>query len=150
MRKFQIGRSKGQSIVEFALVLPLFMLFLTGIFQFGLYYADYSALENVARSSARMAALGKTEQEVRDSYIDDAPNMHVHVWDPDSTEDFDITIPEVDKSTGKPVDPDVTVTIHAGLEPSSFLNYVANVTGLSREKFVINFSYKMYYENYNK
>lgn len=148
MRKFQIGRSKGQSIVEFALVLPLFMLFLTGIFQFGLYYADYSALQNVARSSARMASLGKTEQEVRDSYIDDAPNMHVHVWDPDSTGDFAIEIPEV--VGGKPVDPDVTVTIHAGLEPSSFLNYVVNATGLDREKFVIRFSYKMYYENYNK
>ncbi|HBT79040.1 MAG TPA: hypothetical protein DEA67_02500 [Selenomonas sp.] len=53
MRRFQ----KGQSIVEFALVLPLFFVLLWGIIYFGLLFADYLMLSNAARSSAREAAL---------------------------------------------------------------------------------------------
>ncbi len=42
-------RQKGQAIVEFALVLPLFFLFSWGMIYIGLLYSDYLTLANWAR-----------------------------------------------------------------------------------------------------
>ena len=66
MYRFQ----KGQSIVEFALVLPLFLLIVFGIINFGFLFADYVALNDVARSSAREASIAPAEgnQHIQDTY----------------------------------------------------------------------------------
>jgi hypothetical protein len=45
----------GQALVEFSLVLPLFLLLLIGIFDFGRIVWARNALENAARESARFA-----------------------------------------------------------------------------------------------
>lgn len=50
-------RQNGQSIVEFAIVLPFFLLLLFGIFYSGMLFHDYSSLSNIARSAAREAAI---------------------------------------------------------------------------------------------
>ena len=49
--------TKGQSLVEFALILPLFMLIVLGIFDFGRAIYAYSALHNAAREGARYGAV---------------------------------------------------------------------------------------------
>ena len=46
---------RGQAIVEFALVLPLFILMLIGIFAFGRIVWARNSLENAAREAARYA-----------------------------------------------------------------------------------------------
>lgn len=48
---------KGQSLVEFALILPVFMLIVLGIFDFGRAIYSYSALHNAAREGARYGAV---------------------------------------------------------------------------------------------
>ncbi len=53
----KIYRNKGQSLVEFALILPLFMLIVLGIFDFGRAIYGYSALHNAAREGARYGAV---------------------------------------------------------------------------------------------
>ena len=50
-------KQKGQSLVEFALVVPLFLLLLFGIIYSGMFFHDYSSLSNTARSAAREAAI---------------------------------------------------------------------------------------------
>ncbi len=50
-------KHKGQAVVEFALVLPLFLLVLFGIIYSGMLFYDYSVLSNLARSGAREAAI---------------------------------------------------------------------------------------------
>lgn len=50
-------KNKGQVIVEFALVFPLFLLVLFGMIYSGLLFYDYSSLSNIARTSAREAAI---------------------------------------------------------------------------------------------
>ena len=50
-------RQKGQAIVEFALVLPLFFLFFWGMVYTGLLYKDYLTLSNIARESARAVSI---------------------------------------------------------------------------------------------
>lgn len=48
---------KGQDIVEFALLFPVFMIIITGIIYVGLLFGDYVSLNNQARSIARDAAV---------------------------------------------------------------------------------------------
>ena len=70
-------KQKGQAVVEFALVLPLFLMLAFGVIFAGLLYSDYLTLSNLARESARAAAIqGMTEDDdgnknytgIRDQY----------------------------------------------------------------------------------
>lgn len=47
----------GAEVVEFALVLPLLLLVLTGIIDFGLMFQRYEVVTNAAREGARVASL---------------------------------------------------------------------------------------------
>lgn len=51
-------------MVEFALILPLLLLVLGGIIDFGRAYYEQIVLTNAAREGARMAALGYTPGQV--------------------------------------------------------------------------------------
>lgn len=50
-------KNKGQSLVEFALVIPLFLFLVFAIIYCGMLFHDYSALSSIARSAAREAAI---------------------------------------------------------------------------------------------
>ena len=50
-------KEKGQAIVEFALVLPFFLMLCFGIIFTGLLFSDYLTLSNLARESARTASI---------------------------------------------------------------------------------------------
>jgi len=50
-------KSKGQSLVEFALILPLFLFLVFAIIYAGMLFHDYSSLSSIARSAAREAAI---------------------------------------------------------------------------------------------
>ena len=50
-------KHKGQSVVEFALVLPLFLFIMFGVIYTGMLFHDYATLSNIARTSAREAAV---------------------------------------------------------------------------------------------
>ena len=52
-------RIKGQTMVEFALALPLLLLLIFGIIEFGLIFAAWLTIENAARQAARYAASGQ-------------------------------------------------------------------------------------------
>ena len=51
------GRSAGQSLVEFALVLPIFILFLFGLIDGGRLVYQHSVLSQAAREGARLASV---------------------------------------------------------------------------------------------
>ncbi|MCI6283562.1 TadE/TadG family type IV pilus assembly protein [Selenomonas sp.] len=53
----RLKNRKGQSLIEFAMVFPFFLLALYGILYFGFLFADYVTLNDIARSTARTAAL---------------------------------------------------------------------------------------------
>jgi Flp pilus assembly protein TadG len=53
-------RTRGQSLVEFALVLPIFMLLLAGMVDFGLGLYSYMTIINAAREGGRLAATNCT------------------------------------------------------------------------------------------
>ena len=71
-------KHKGQSVVEFALVLPLFLLIMFGIIYTGMMFHDYTTVSNIARSSAREAAISTVNTtntevvygEIAEHYVD--------------------------------------------------------------------------------
>jgi len=66
-----MGRAyRGQSVVEFAIVLPFLMLLLMGIIFFSMVFVDYLWLSDVARSAAREASLVSTETYASKGYSD--------------------------------------------------------------------------------
>lgn len=56
-RKTPGDADRGAAIVEFALILPLLMMLVFGVVQFGLLYNRQQALHAAAREGARVAAL---------------------------------------------------------------------------------------------
>lgn len=69
-------RQRGQVIVEFALILPLFLLMIFGLIYSGMLFHDYSTLSNVARSATREVAISsdtsnKTISKVRAYYYNE-------------------------------------------------------------------------------
>lgn len=55
-------RRRGQSVVEFALVLPLFALFLFGLIYGGIMFLQWLNMSNDARAEARRYAVMTTDQ----------------------------------------------------------------------------------------
>jgi Flp pilus assembly protein TadG len=69
-----IKNNKGASVVEFALILPILVMMIFGIFQFGIAYNNWIALTHAAREGARLAAVGQYEESrVRES----APSVQI-------------------------------------------------------------------------
>lgn len=54
----------GASAVEIALLLPLLLMIIFGIFAFGSAYSNYLGLNNAAREGARMAAVGTYSETI--------------------------------------------------------------------------------------
>ena len=52
-----MNKQKGQSLVEFTLVLPFFLLLIFCLIYTGMLFYDYSTLSNVARTAAREMAI---------------------------------------------------------------------------------------------
>lgn len=50
------ARSRGQSLVEFAIVVPVFMLFLGGVVQFGMIFWGQNTINQIVRDGGRYAA----------------------------------------------------------------------------------------------
>ena len=103
-------KHKGQAVVEFAVVLPLFLLVLFGIIYSGMLFYDYSSLSNLARSSAREAAITQNlsdskRTEIEDFYKAKTNNLLTSLYTPDATKPFKISYSASDNSVG------VTITM---------------------------------------
>ncbi|MGJ9384759.1 TadE/TadG family type IV pilus assembly protein [Salipaludibacillus sp. CF4.18] len=68
-----IKKEDGQSLVEFALVLPLVLLLLVGVVDFGRVLYTHLQLELVTQETVRLGGLGQSD-EVITSYAKD--NFH--------------------------------------------------------------------------
>lgn len=60
-----LKKRRGQAMVEFALILPVFILILLGIMEFGLVFHQYLVVTAASREGARVAALGGTDAETQ-------------------------------------------------------------------------------------
>lgn len=55
----KLRQEQGQTMVEFALVMPVLLLVIFGIIQFGVLYNDYISLTDATRVGARKAAVSR-------------------------------------------------------------------------------------------
>jgi Flp pilus assembly pilin Flp len=65
MNRFR-RREDGQSMVEFALILPIFVLVLVGLFDVGRAVYAYNTVNNAAREAGRLAIVDQYEDHVLD------------------------------------------------------------------------------------
>jgi Flp pilus assembly protein TadG len=66
---------RGQSLVEFALVLPFFALLMLGILDFGWALKSYVTLTNSAREGARLGITGATSTQVASRVVTHSTGM---------------------------------------------------------------------------
>jgi Flp pilus assembly protein TadG len=61
--KTLITEEKGQSMAEFAIVLPILVVFLFGVIQFGILFNNYVTLTDAVRAGARAAAVARQDSD---------------------------------------------------------------------------------------
>jgi Flp pilus assembly pilin Flp len=66
---------RGAAAVEFALVLPILLLLVFGIVQFGITFTQWLEMEHAAREGARWGSLGYTAAQVQAKVRDAAPGL---------------------------------------------------------------------------
>jgi Flp pilus assembly protein TadG len=68
-KRFSFRNEKGQSMTEFALVLPILALLLFGVIQFGIVFNNYIQLTDAVRAGARKGAVGRHLQNPEGAVI---------------------------------------------------------------------------------
>ena len=136
---------KAQGIVEFALVLPLFLLIVMGIIYFGLAFSDYLTMNNTVRSIAHEASLRQTDDDYRTVVVNNTRNMtlvnDIFIWQPDSANGTNNDSLSVTFDSGMH---NVVVQAHAPFNRNSAIgNAFHNLMGQSMASG-INIRYSMY------
>lgn len=72
---------RGQSLTEFALILPVFLLVLVGLLDIGRAIYAYNTVANAARTAARVAIVDQDPVTVEKSAVDNAAGLGLQ-WTP--------------------------------------------------------------------
>ncbi len=67
--RHKIKNEKGQALVEMALALPLLLLLLWGIVEFGRLGHAYLTVTHAAREGARLGAVGYSDEAINDEIL---------------------------------------------------------------------------------
>ncbi len=122
MKKLFRRKEDGQAMLEFALVLPIFLLILCGIIDFGWMFYNQLALNNICREGARYAIVNTAEDHTTDEIL---RHINNYVVDTYSLGDVDVTV----KYT-RPLDPVSGDIVVAVSEEFSYLTpIISTVTG---------------------
>ncbi len=65
IRKRKKDGEKGQALAEFALLVPIFMLLLFAIVDFGMGFYSWITVTNAAREGARLGAVLASEEQIK-------------------------------------------------------------------------------------
>ena len=63
--KGKLQKNNGQALIETALVLPIIILILMGIIDFGLMFSNYFIVSNASRDAARNAVVGQSDVQTQ-------------------------------------------------------------------------------------
>lgn len=70
-----LKNKKGQSLVEFAIILPILLLLIMAIIEFSIMLNTYLAINNAAREGARAGIVGSTDVEIKNLIIYTSPSL---------------------------------------------------------------------------
>jgi Flp pilus assembly protein TadG len=84
MRRISFKNQDGQSVTEFALVLPILAFLLFAVIQFGIVFNNWVQLTDATRAGARKAAVSRRDPNPQGACIDAivasvGPNMRAQV-----------------------------------------------------------------------
>lgn len=98
--------SPGQALVEFALVLPLFLLLIFAVVEISNVGYSYVTLNNAVRSGARVASLGGLDSSIRNTVTTSSPLFDVNF--------LNVTISpnEANRRSGSEVNVNATYEVH--------------------------------------
>jgi len=149
--KFQ----KGQAIVEFALILPLFLFIVFAIFYVCSVFADYLYLSTIVRNTAREASVISTEEYKQHKY----ESVYTHFkdaelpvksydWNPSDSKQFSIKYVKESQN----VEVNVSAKLNSnGLEIFDVVNnlgkIISNDNSDTMDKFDLKIKYEMRSEN---
>ncbi|MBN8210563.1 pilus assembly protein [Bacillus sp. NTK071] len=68
---------KGQSMVEFALVLPVLVMLLFGIVDFGRIFHAYITIDHASREAARVASIGESDSKIVSTAVTSGSSIHL-------------------------------------------------------------------------
>jgi Flp pilus assembly protein TadG len=75
LRRLMSRRASGQSMVEFALAVPIFLLLVLGVVDLGRGFFSYAQLSNSVREGARVATFNQSTSVIRDTVKTKAPTL---------------------------------------------------------------------------
>src|SRR5690242_1109390 len=94
------NRSRGQALMEFALVIPIFLLIVVALFDLGRAVFSYNTLTNAAREGARFAIVNQYQPYIvqraksQTAIVElDDPSVSVTFWQVDANGKPDKTLP---------------------------------------------------------
>jgi Flp pilus assembly protein TadG len=87
----RMGAESGQELVEYALVLPFFLLLVVSVIEFGLLFFEYSAVVNAAREGAR-AGITMSTTACNDACVSDRMKEAARTMLPETFEPGNLTV----------------------------------------------------------
>ncbi len=122
MKKLLQRREDGQAMLEFALILPIFLLILCGIIDFGWLFYNQLALNNICREGARYAVVNTAEDHSTDDILRHIDNYIESTY---VLGDVDVSV-----TYSRPLDPvGGDVTVYAEKEFKYLTPVISTVTG---------------------
>jgi Flp pilus assembly protein TadG len=100
MRRFLIRQrgERGQALVEFALIVPIFILMLLGLFDIGRAVYDFNTISNASREAVRVAIVDQDCTFIENQAINRAVSLglapvqvDIYIWDPEAADSGDFT-----------------------------------------------------------
>ena len=70
-----LKNEKGQAMVEFALILPVLLLLVMGIAEFGMMFNSYLSVQNATREGARIGIVGASNEEIEERILNTSPSL---------------------------------------------------------------------------
>lgn len=75
MKNIFLRKEKGQSLVEFAMILPILLLLLFGIMEFGRVFSTGLIMNHVAREGVRRGVTGASDSEIVQIIENSSPTL---------------------------------------------------------------------------
>ncbi len=118
----KVRREDGQAMVEFALILPVFLLILCGIIDFGWLFYNQLSLNNACREGARYAVVNTADDADTQAIINHIENTASTVFANDGV--------DIEVSYSSPNDPTSgDITVHMEAEISFFTPVLSTIMG---------------------
>lgn len=106
--------ARGQSLVELALVLPVLIIILFGILEFGRIFHSYLVITHAAREGARLGVISKDVDQIKQKVLDVSTGITLELDD-------------INVNPSESISPGVPLTVSVEHDVDLFTPVLANI-----------------------